>query len=169
MPEFIADKTGVVNGMEFDDLSEIIQGYVEAMLFTETASGYGASMVNWQESEVQLGLEEGTLDGRIPGDSGWGDIHPESAEQMQLDCLNFEVAARDLLESAYERDYDATQAGRDFWFTRNRHGVGFWDRKELQSDDLGDKLTEIAHSFGEVNVDFIADPSSPTGYGYVYT
>ena len=166
MPEFQMDKEGTVNGMVFADLSLIFQGYVEAMLFTENSPGN--SMVDWLDDEVQEGLREGTIDGCIPEDAGWGDIHPESAERMQLDCLNFEVQARDLLAQAYERGYDAAQAGRDFWFTRNGHGVGFWDRKELEADGLGDSLTTIAESFGQVYVDFIADPESPTGYGYVH-
>ena len=166
MPEFQMDKEGTVNGMVFADLSLIFQGYVEAMLFTENSPG--TSMVDWRDDEVQQGLTEGTLDGRIPEDAGWGDIHPESAERMQLDCFNFEVQARDLLAQAYERDYDAAQAGRDFWFTRNGHGVGFWDRKELEAGGLGDALTTIAESYGQVCVDFVADPESPTGYGYVH-
>lgn len=166
MPEFQMDKEGTVNGMVFADLSLIFQGYVEAMLFTENSPGN--FMADWQDDEVQDGLREGTIDGCIPDDAGWSDIHPESAERMQLDCFNFEVQARDLLAKAYERDYDAAQAGRDFWFTRNGHGVGFWDRKELEADGLGDALTTIAESFGQVYVDFIADPESPTGYGYVH-
>jgi hypothetical protein len=37
------------------------------------------------------------------------------------------------------------QIGHDIWLTRNHHGAGFWDRG---LGDLGDKLTEIAHSLG---------------------
>lgn len=45
--------------------------------------------------------------------------------------------------------------GHDFYFTRQRHGVGFWDRaNEGLPKELGDKLTEIADGFGEVYVDF---------------
>lgn len=40
-------------------------------------------------------------------------------------------------------------AGHDFWLTRNGHGVGFWDRG---LGELGDKLTEAAKTFGEVNL-----------------
>ena len=166
MPEFQMDKEGTVNGMVFADLSMMFQGYVEAMLFTENAPG--VFMVDWDDEETRERLEQGTLDGRIPEDAGWGDIHPESAERMQLECYDFEVAAGPLLTQAAERGYDKTQAGRDFWFTRNGHGVGFWDREELEADGLGDKLSEIARRYGEVTVDFEADPDSPTGYGYVH-
>jgi len=40
---------------------------------------------------------------------------------------------------------DEEQIGHDLWLTRNHHGAGFWDRG---LGDLGDKLTEIAHSLG---------------------
>lgn len=39
--------------------------------------------------------------------------------------------------------------GHDFWLTRNRHGAGFWDRGLC---DVGRQLTEIAHSFGPVDL-----------------
>lgn len=42
---------------------------------------------------------------------------------------------------------DPEQIGHDFWLTRNHHGAGFWDRA---LDELGDTLTTLAHSFGEV-------------------
>lgn len=41
------------------------------------------------------------------------------------------------------------QIMHDFWFTRNGHGVGFWDRPEIYGEQLAEQLTEIAESFGE--------------------
>lgn len=41
------------------------------------------------------------------------------------------------------------QIGHDFLLTRNDHGAGFWDRGDLYLD--GDRLTEIAKTFGEIN------------------
>lgn len=38
------------------------------------------------------------------------------------------------------------QIGRDFWLTRNGHGVGFWDRG---FGELGEKLSNVAKYFGE--------------------
>lgn len=43
--------------------------------------------------------------------------------------------------------------GHDFWLTRQGHGTGFWDRKELP-EALGEKLTEIAKAFGEASPEF---------------
>lgn len=37
----------------------------------------------------------------------------------------------------------------DFYLTRNGHGAGFWDGD--YPDEIGEKLTEMAHSFGEIN------------------
>jgi hypothetical protein len=143
MPKFIADTDGTIDGSEWEDLSPFLQGYIEAMLFTETASG--VSMTEWEEPEVQDDLREGCLDGNIPGDSGFGDIHPDSFIRAHLDCRNFEDKARHLLSQVYGHsyparvigdgtlpdshrpawNYDAKQAGHDFWLTRNGHGVGF--------------------------------------------
>ncbi len=39
----------------------------------------------------------------------------------------------------------------DFWLTRNRHGAGFWDGD--YPDGIGERLSDIAHGFGEVWVD----------------
>lgn len=164
MPEFIMDRDGVVNGMTFDDLSDIFQGYIECMLFTETSF---IPMVSWSDAESQEAIGQGTSDGTIPNDAGWGDISPDAAQEAQLDVMNFKSQSSHLLSMAYARGYDRKQAGRDFWFTRNHHGCGFWDRKELERDNLGDMLTEIAQTFGEVNVSFDPDEGSPTGYGHV--
>lgn len=173
MPEFVMDRDGKVNGLTFEDCTPIFQGYIEAMLFTETCTGI--SMVDWELPENQEAVAEGQADGSIPTDSGFGDIHPATLETMQLDCFNFEVKARPLLEQAYALGYDAKQAGRDFWFTRNGHGVGFWDREVLNEGcmapspgGLGEKLSAVAKEFGETWSDFVPDPDSPTGYGYVY-
>lgn len=41
---------------------------------------------------------------------------------------------------------DPGQVGHDFCLTRNRHGVGFWDRG---LGELGDRLTDASHTYGE--------------------
>jgi hypothetical protein len=66
----------------------------------------------------------------------------ESLAKMRADCDSFYDANESLL--GYE--IEDSQAGHDFWLTRNRHGAGFWDRG---LGETGDKLTEAAHAFGE--------------------
>lgn len=61
--------------------------------------------------------------------------------QAKADCAKFEAENADLLAVAG----DDWQNGSDFWYTRNGHGVGFWDRGYEQT---GDRLTEAAHKFG---------------------
>ncbi len=66
-------------------------------------------------------------------------------EQMRIDCKSFVERAGDLLHGL-----DLSQCGHDFWLTRNRHGVGFLDRDLEKS--LADKLTDLSHSFSELNI-----------------
>ena len=64
-------------------------------------------------------------------------------------CSAFWDAYKDLIPSELE-----TQAGHDFWLTRNHHGAGFWDRPELYGTHLADVLTRASHACGAVDVDF---------------
>lgn len=78
-------------------------------------------------------------------------IHPPDLERAINDCKRFqEENAGTLAEVSDTFHVDDTQHGHDFWLTRNGHGAGFWDRGY---GDAGDRLTEAAHTFGEVNVD----------------
>jgi hypothetical protein len=134
MPEFILDTSGQVpihgrrtepNPTEFTEwrhLDSFTQGYIEALFFTESGS------------------ED---DGKEIGDAGFADLAPESLADIIEDCTAWQAATAVLLEQAYEcEDYSPEQAGRDYWFTRNGHGVGFWDRKQLNAGHIGDKLAE---------------------------
>lgn len=78
------------------------------------------------------------------------DFDEESLEIAKKDCEAF-------LEKAgkFITPYELTQAGHDFWLTRNRHGCGFWDGD--WGDKKGEVLTKIANSFGELYVDSIND------------
>lgn len=69
---------------------------------------------------------------------GWADEVYDLAEADVKDFLTSN--SRDL------RDMSAEQIGHDFWLTRNRHGVGFWDRG---LGDVGERLTKAAHAYGE--------------------
>ena len=62
------------------------------------------------------------------------------------DCVDFQRDNRADLAETGALDY---QNGIDFWLTRNRHGAGFWDRGY---GPVGDRLTEAAHVFGEVDL-----------------
>lgn len=73
----------------------------------------------------------------------------ESYAAASTDCKAFcEECAADL------EGMDPASAGQDFYLTRNRHGVGFWDRGLGKA---GERLTRAAHAYGEANVDFDAE------------
>ena len=80
----------------------------------------------------------------LDGNYSLTDIAPQTLARMRADC------------EAFQRDHaadiagDLERAGHDFWLTRNRHGAGFWDGD--WPDDLGQRLTQAAHAFGEVSL-----------------
>ena len=71
------------------------------------------------------------------------DFTPEALGAAKKDCEGFKKLAGPLLD-----DLDETQVAHDFWLTRNGHGAGFWDGDYEQS--VGEQLTKIANSFGDV-------------------
>lgn len=133
MPEFVM-KTGgaVTTSIRWHDLDSFTQGYLEACFFTECSPAFNSD--EWESEECIEAQEAGQADGTLPGDAGFGDLDPDSLAAAIRYCANWQEANAALLEEAYARDYDAAQAGRDLWFTANGHGVGFWDRKELEPD-----------------------------------
>lgn len=61
-------------------------------------------------------------------------------------CSNF-----GLVDEYAKKGGTAEQFGHDFWLTRNRHGVGFWDR---DLGGVGEQLTTHAHKFPEISAYF---------------
>ena len=118
-----------VRGIELDAFTA---AYVEAIYFTDA------------------GPDDACDTDDLFSDSAW--------EQIKGDCEFFQGRAKCLLEDAYETgQYDAAQAGHDFWLTRNGHGSGFWDRKELDglstiNATLGARLTKIAKEFRSLSL-----------------
>ena len=101
----------------------------------------------------------------------------QAKEKALTDCLAFcQACGPDVLRDVQRRHADGYGAhpdcgqafpefaamGHDLWLTRNGHGAGFWDRKELEEGDLGDKLTAIAKGMKEVRFEFYR------GWFYLY-
>ena len=82
-------------------------------------------------------------DSDIPSDA---DFAPEAVTAARNTCAAFlsnnEALALQYVDAG--KTWDAF--GHDLWFTRNRHGVGFWDRG---LGDIGQALTKAAHKIGE--------------------
>lgn len=126
MPEFVLDYGSPEGARNFRKLDSFTQGYVEAMFFTECHSDNPE-------------LENATV----------SDLSDDAWKTIQEDCTAFQALTQRSLDLAYDYatiTYDAERAGRDFWYTRNRHGVGYWDRG---LGAVGDQLTKDAKSFSE--------------------
>lgn len=76
------------------------------------------------------------------------DFADATIAKNQYDCIRFYHEAISEIDKC--DDNMLTQAGHDFWLTRNRHGSGFWDGDWPKR--IGDELTRIAESFGEVDL-----------------
>jgi hypothetical protein len=59
------------------------------------------------------------------------------------DCRNFQQT-NDL------SGYPLERAGHDFWFTRNHHGVGFWEN-DFGTAEQCEKLTKASHAAGQLD------------------
>jgi len=72
------------------------------------------------------------------------DISEKCLNQMKADCAKFQAENwNDIVD-------DPSQAGHDFWLTRNGHGAGFWDGDWPK--EVGERLTEASKAFGEVDL-----------------
>ncbi len=142
MPEFQlnADRYGK---HAYYKLSDFAKGYVEAMFFTngDTGNEKNENLLN------DLGVEKLTR---------------EAVKDIAKDCDAFlgkimsdGCFARQWLDRANEATgYSDSRAGHDFWFTRQGHGTGFWDRgATVLPLEIGKAFDTIAKDFGEAYCD----------------
>ena len=94
--------------------------------------------------------------GRRLDELGTGAMAGETFDDMACDVWRFLATCWGDVWEDFEIDLsgiEPEQLGHDLWLTRNRHGAGFWDRG---LGEIGDKLTELAHSYGGVTL-YIGD------------
>lgn len=108
-----------------------LRGYIDAALFTTDPEPPGGM------DYVECGR----------ADDMWPSLDPAWLEWAKADCRKFEIENEELLSQAG----DAWQNGSDLWYTRNRHGVGFWDRD--YDGNVATGLTKAAHAMGEHYLD----------------
>lgn len=139
MPEFQLN-TAHRGAHPFYALSDFAKGYVEAMFFTNGDTG------DDDENRLnELGVEALTY---------------EAVKRIARDCAAFQTdpAVAPLLECAYQAvcpkygPYDETRAGHDFWFSRQGHGAGYFDR-DFIGKQVRDGLQEAARKAGEVYIE----------------
>jgi hypothetical protein len=100
-------------------------------------------VIVYLETAMWCTHDESTEDGGEPFDANYTveDFAPEALAQATKDCDAFLARAGDMVNAL-----GVDMAMHDFWLTREGHGAGFWDGDWPDPD--GDKLTEIAESFG---------------------
>jgi hypothetical protein len=161
MPEFHITVDGPVGDVGYFNLDAFTRGYIEALFFTETNDLYDSE--DWNTPEAQDDIAEGRCSGSIPSDCGFSDLDSDTLATIIFECAGFQRVHAELLAAAYEVEgYDDEAAGRDFWYTRNGHGCGFWDRG---LGDIGDKLSErcgwssrgTAHPYANVDAYYSDD------------
>lgn len=126
MAEFCLDYGEPAAARVFHNLDAFTQGYIQAMFFTNTGTG------------DDKGLEDATF----------AELAPAALAKIIADCERFQT--QNAPHFAAMTGYDEEEAGRDFWFTRNGHGVGFWDFD--WPDDIGEALTKASKLFRSLDL-----------------
>jgi hypothetical protein len=98
---------------------------------------------------------------------GLGSLDAESFRDMATDAARFWIENAQMLETATACGaYDLEQAGRDFWFSRNGHGVGFFDRGLGEAGDALQAVAEYRETslYAEPVAGIDPDPDAPDGW-----
>lgn len=76
-------------------------------------------------------------------------IHSTNRDAFRFSAAALPLFAAPLMDGTASLD----QIGADFAFTRNGHGVGFWDRPEVYGSQANaDALTKLCKTFPNVDV-----------------
>lgn len=113
----------------------------------ESEDPIGPFLEQYIETALWSSTDESTPSGGNPMDENYDidDMAQEAIDAMRKDCNAFVEQAGDLING-----FDETDVAHDFWLTRNRHGVGFWDGD--YPEPQATKLTDLAHGFGECHL-----------------
>lgn len=87
------------------------------------------------------------------------ELDAKARTEMNQDAAHFYHSHQHLFGDAYP-----SQAGHDFWLSRNGHGAGFFDGEEHYGDNAAE-LQRLANQAGEYYLDADADSPHMTGYG----
>ena len=119
-----------------------------------TASTFALALDGYLECALWSSYDLDT--GRPLDELGAGAVADETIDGMACDVWRFLATCWGDVWEDFEIDLsgiEPKQLGHDLWLTRNRHGAGFWDRG---LGEIGDKLTELAQSYGGVTL-YIGD------------
>lgn len=124
---------------EMKDLPPFVQGYIEAAFFMgEETEEYNISEMSFH------------------------DIPRDELVKIIEDCQKFYSENEGLLSKLSEADpeYGDMEAGRDLYYTRNGHGVGFWDRGfKGEYAEIAEELSDKASAMGTSELSLADDGS----------
>jgi hypothetical protein len=90
-----------------------------------------------------------TETGDIGQPESGADLDPDFLRDSLIDCLSFYGSV-----FCYLSNDEISQAGHDFWLSRNGHGAGFFDRDYAMSNAIADKFQAYAEAYGQVDAVF---------------
>ena len=96
---------------------------------------------------VKCAIWNGVDDDDVPLDTRFSskDLAPDTVAAMVSDCARFQANNADDIEGRN------SQAGYDFWLSRNHNGAGFWETSDWP-EAAGKRLTESCREFGECHL-----------------
>lgn len=109
--------------MKTEIIIEIINGYKEAFIFAESARDHKGNFID---------------------DMTDYDFSDQAHQRIAQDVTAFINANLAAISEAMSDGATANQIGNDLHFTRNGHGVGFWDRPEIYTTNTANRLTNAA-------------------------
>ncbi len=109
--------------MKQEIINSIIDGYKEAFIFAESATDQHGDYID-------------NLDPY--------DFSQDANDRIAQDVTAFINANIAAISEAMADGATAIQIGNDLHFTRNGHGVGFWDRPETYTTNTANRLTNAA-------------------------
>lgn len=116
--------------MKTENINEMINGYKEAFIFAEPATDHNGEYIE-------------NLDDY--------DFSSSALKRITSDVTAFCSANVAAISEAMSDGATANQIGNDLHFTRNGHGVGFWDRPEIYTPNTANRLTSAAEVMPDVS------------------
>lgn len=140
-------------GGEFPGFCDSWSGYLLAMAFTARGSDEDGN-----DTGNPFDFGQGPIEDQISPDevlstlNGW--VGEERVTQLLAEFLDFFLAAMGEVSDPERNTMDLEdwqRFGSDFHYTRNGHGVGFWDDSRWEQE-TGRRLTTLSKPYGSCSI-----------------
>ncbi len=144
------------------------KAYLEAMFWTNEWDGVDDGDATKDDLNGFSRLcEDEDGDTFVKHDYGYYDISEEALDRMVAECDKFQELAGDFILN------NETQAGHDFWLTREGCGTGFWDRELWRGEKVkdgvdGDYTTWKPAEYDTTIQDYLTELSRAFKESYMY-